>query len=395
MCNVAFFCFSGTKKRKRGAGGLPPHAKRGEAKKRTRPLTDDFLVPPFFVGVDRAEQEFLFFLNKKRREADKTPDDESKTMDARAHGSTAHVLVGLPVELWALISRLCADDRGTRVALAAVCRTLRGVINTLTSAMIERTRASIDTTVDAWERLSVDADRAWAAGMDCPRCTSALDNAPGPVGKCTHLVRRYGPHRLGGVRTLCDGCAASAVQEIRDLGVDHADPVIVQRVDLAVPHVWRIFNNFVPSHAVDDEHFAVPAALVHCVNERAAACLAALTTLPPTYYFDDESTRLLPLPSARSWLPVGPAHVERARGTQYRGLFVCCDAAHPMWGVIAAACMGARGLIFNDCWIAYPHMHALMADYRERRQSMRHADIISWTTGVAFDQDDAEGEIIR
>ncbi|BCU03109.1 hypothetical protein [Pandoravirus japonicus] len=314
----------------------------------------------------------------------------------RARGPTAHVLVGLPIELWTLISRLCADDRDTRVALGAVCRTLRSVMSDLTSARVERARASIDVAVDAWERLSADADAAWSTGMDCPQCASAPNNAAGPIAKCTHLVRRYGPHRLGSVWRVCDNCAASAVRGLRERGLDHAAPVVVERVDLAVPHVWRTFHNFVPSHAVDDERFGVPAALAHHVNERAAVCLAALAALPPTYYFDDESTQLLPLPSARSWLPVGPAHVGRAYNSYYRGLFVCCDTAHPMWGAIAAARVGAGGrLIFNDQWIAYPHMGALMTNYRKQRHSMRRPDVISWVTGTSFEYDDAEGEIIR
>ncbi|AJF96756.1 hypothetical protein TW95_gp0022 [Pandoravirus inopinatum] len=322
-------------------------------------------------------------------------------------GSTAHVLVGLPVELWAMIAGRCADDRSALIALAGVCHTLQGIVAQLTTGKIERTRALIDAVVDAWERLSTDANRAWAAGIDCGRCAEPHDDdlggggTPAPtlpranVGKCTHLVRRYVVDQLGSDWMLCDDCAAEAIQRLHECGLGQAAPVVVQRVGLEKRHIWRTFHNFVPSHLVDGGHFALPAGLAHCVNEKAAARLAALTTLPPTHYFDDESTRLLPLPSARSWLPVGPAHAEHAHGTQYRGLFVCCDKTHPMWGVVAAACVGARGLVFNDWWIAYPHMGALMADYREQRKAMRRADIISWVTSVAFDQDDAEAEIIR
>lgn len=319
---------------------------------------------------------------------------------------TAHVLVELPVELWAMIAGYCADDRSALVALAGVCHTLQSIVAQLTTAKIERTRALVDSIVDAWERLSGDADTAWATGIDCERCGEPRGNdtgagTPAPTlpradaGKCTHLVRRYVVDQLGSNWMLCDECAAEAIQRLRECGLGQAALVVVQRVDLEKRHIWRTFHNFVPSHLVDDGHFAVPTGLAHCVNEKAAACLAALATLPPTHYFDDQSTRLLPLPSARSWLPVGRVHVEHARGTQYRGMFVCCDRAHPMWGAVAAACVGARGLVFSDWWIAYPNMGALMADYREQRKAMRRADIISWVTGIAFDQDDAEAEIIR
>ncbi|QBZ81760.1 hypothetical protein pclt_cds_1180 [Pandoravirus celtis] len=205
---------------------------------------------------------------------------------------------------------------------------------------IERTRALIDAMVDAWERLSTDADTAWAAGIDCERCVQPHNNnprggTPAPtlphtnVGKGTHLMRRYVVTQLGYDCLLCDDCATDAIQRLHECGLGQAAPAVVQRVDLDERHVWRTFHNFVPSHPVNDGHFAVPVGLAHCINEKAAACLAALTTLPPTHYFDDESTRLLPLPSARSWLPVSQVHMEHAHGTQYRGLFVCCDKTHP------------------------------------------------------------------
>ncbi|AGO85804.1 hypothetical protein psal_cds_1389 [Pandoravirus salinus] len=321
----------------------------------------------------------------------------------RVRGYEVHVLAGLPVELWSVIASFCADDRASTVALAAVCRALRVAVARLAVAGVERARASVDRMVDAWERLAADGDRAWAAGIDCERCAGMSDDEGRTirtVGTSTHVVRRYVVYGLAANGTLCDDCAIETVGCLHNIGLAWAAPVVVERVDLDAPHVWGDFGAIAPSGPVDDARFIVPGGLLHLINERAAARLAALAPVPPTYFFHDESTRLAALPSVRSWLPVGLAHVE---GHRYRGLFVCCDEGHPMWGAVAAACVDAGRTAagdwrtaYSEWWTAYPHMDALMTAYREQRNNDGDViDIISWATDVAFDRDAPGSEIIR
>ncbi|AVK76569.1 hypothetical protein pneo_cds_962 [Pandoravirus neocaledonia] len=395
----------------------------------------------------------LFALTKKRRtmHAARGPHCTAPTdtypvplaqpdVGAAVHETSQHfVCAGLPIELWMAIVSPHADDRRTLSAVSAVCRALRDVAMAISAAKIRQTRALMDCIVDKWERESVAADEAWAAGVNCHRCEDLVDDddsnaehsaktssAPSTASsmittvrhasithKATHVARGRNIVSTYDNTLLCDDCAADALAHARGR-VDHGDrddhdsdtdgdsnvdtdsdseaeseapsaDLVVDRVDLHAPHIWRDYHdNYAPSHAVDDGHFVVPAPLVHSIDLDAAARLGALNTASPFYLYAD-GTPLGAIPSARSWMPLTTAGVLPVAHYDYEGLFVCCDSSHPAWGSIAAASIAGRS---NDFVIMFAWNERIAAKYKQRDSDQRHMDVASWLTYVCYEADD-------
>ncbi|WBR15025.1 hypothetical protein pkur_cds_851 [Pandoravirus kuranda] len=353
------------------------------------------------------------------------------------------VCARLPIELWMTIVSPHADDRRTLSAVSAVCRALRDVAMAISAEKIRQTRALMDCIVDKWERESVAADEAWAAGVNCHRCEDLVDDDDNNAEhsaktslssssassmmttvrhartshKATHVARGRNIVSTYDNTLLCDDCAADALvhaHDHRDRDNHGSDTdtdtdsnsdsnsdsnnnsnseteseapsvdLVVDRVDLHAPHVWRDYHdNYAPSHAIDD-HFIVPAPLVHSIDLDAAARLGALNAASPFYFYAD-GTPLGAIPSARSWMPLTTVGALPVAHYDYEGLFVCCDSSHPAWGSIAAASIAGRS---NDFVIMFAWNERIAAKYKQRDSDQRHMDVASWLTYVCYEADD-------
>ncbi|WBR15026.1 hypothetical protein pkur_cds_852 [Pandoravirus kuranda] len=312
---------------------------------------------------------------------------------------TPMVCAGLPIELWALVVGVHANDRRAVATLGATCRTLRRVAADVAMARVCRARASMDVVVDVWERASAPWRAMWLAGIDCPYC-DAMPEEDRP--KTTHITRddifddsvlKTGP--------VCDACALMNETHLRTEGAD-ADTIgaTVQRVDITRQCTWGSPTRGVyrmASHSVRDTDFAVPSRLFGSINDAAAARLSALlsdpvatTVYPPSFVQSDDATVSVP-PTVRSWLPMGRAVV--TSDSTYKSLLVCCDSSHPLWGAIALVYAGGI-LGSTDLILCYSCAATLVADYVERDAVWMNVDILSWVLQTIYDADDTTLQII-
>ncbi|BCU03672.1 hypothetical protein [Pandoravirus japonicus] len=293
----------------------------------------------------------------------------------------SYVCAGLPIELWAEIVGMCADDRRSVAALAATCRALRVPAMRLVAERLATARASIDAAMDVWEEWGEGWDDIWVDGAECSLCTDDDTGESGPVQLARWVCDDGVPGHYWAVTTLCDDCADAARQG------PHARCVQwrMRRVHIDRPHVWStmewdyVFLAYLPMDRIDDSRFAVPPALVHAVDPLGAATIKSRENWEMQVNFSNSPWA--PMPSMRSWMPVSTMRVIQCedRSRRCQGLVVCCDLDSAMWGSVAAV---DYALDYGGLWWEFVDqpLDDLLALYAARPASLASTDLASWVT---------------
>ena len=202
----------------------------------------------------------------------------------------------------------------------------------------------------------------------------------------------------GQIKWICGACEQT-------LRLDDPERTLWPRVlaDTTQPHVWSVclwnaadMENYLLSSAI--EHFAVPSALLHRVHfpsvrvtsgtdtqegalaagKHPIACLLEWARRDASVHFDINGFACMP--SMWAWLPVGPIvrsrveHVATYHSMAF--LVVCCDRAHPTWGMIALVEVDESHSI---SWSrAADSPDALDEAYRHRSQAYDDCSLVEW-----------------
>lgn len=293
----------------------------------------------------------------------------------------SYVCAGLPIELWAEIVAICADDRRSVAALAATCRALRVPAMRLVAERLATARASIDAAMDVWEEWGEGWDDIWVDGAECSLCTDDDTGESGPVQLARWVCDDGVPGHYWAVTTLCDDCADAARQG------PHARCVQwrMRRVHIDRPHVWStmewdyVFLAYLPTDRIDDSRFAVPPALVHAIDPLGATTIKSRENWEMQVNFSNSPWA--PMPSMRSWMPISTMRVIQCedRSRRCQGLVVCCDLDSAMWGSVAAV---DYALDYGGLWWEFVDqpLDDLLALYAARPASLASTDLASWVT---------------
>ncbi|AGO84010.1 hypothetical protein psal_cds_357 [Pandoravirus salinus] len=300
----------------------------------------------------------------------------------KENDGVSHVYAGLPIELWAEIVAMCADDRHTVAALAATCRALRAPAMRIVAKRLAETRASIDAAMDEWEEWGEGWDDLWTSGADCSLCTDQYTGESGPVRLAQWVCDDGAPGHYRSDTALCDDCADTVRRGPHARCVEWR----MRRVHTDRPHVWSTmewdneFLAYLPTDRIDDSRIVVPPALVHAVDPLGAATIKNRENWEMQVSFSNFAWASMP--SMRSWIPVSTMRVVQCQEDQSRrcqGLLVCCDLDSAMWGTVAAV---DYALDYGGLWwefVGRP-LDDLLTLYAARPADHASANLASWVT---------------
>ncbi|AVK77591.1 hypothetical protein pmac_cds_903 [Pandoravirus macleodensis] len=294
------------------------------------------------------------------------------------------VCAGLPIELWGIVANLCGGDHRALASMSATSRALRRIVAHTIDKRVDEARTHVDRMVDAWERWSAPFDVQWTENMVCGMLAGLPHQRP------THIVRHQSLSGFGAESVYCDDCVRACGNNLVD----------ARRIELREPHVWTSYWSPIGScavqtccvahtlsHRIDVKRYVVPEGMGCAVNLLAAAwCADIVQTRPPLYVPSAVGGR--DLPSARSWLPVGPVAVSFAiNDVPYQTvLFVCCQTDHERWGelaVFASSHSGSGGLAY---WMPlHSSMATLLARYKTPPAAAATDTFALWMVEYAMD----------
>lgn len=299
-------------------------------------------------------------------------------------GGVLSVCAGLPIELWGIVADLCGGDRHALASMGATSRALRHIVMRTVDKRVDTARAHVDRMVDAWERRTARFDAHWAGNMVCGMLAGLPHQRP------THIVRHRSLSGFGAESVYCDDCVRARGDNLVD----------ARRIDLQEPHVWTSYWSPIGSctvqtccvahtlsHRIDVKRYVVPEGMGCTVNPLAAAwCADIVQTGPPLYVPSGIGGR--ELPSARSWLPIGPAAVPFAiNDVPYQTvLFVCCQVDHERWSELAVFVSPHSDSGGQAYWMPlHLSMATLLARYKARPVAAATDTFALWMVEYAID----------